>query len=397
MELELRHLRVLCAIADLGGVGRAAAALGYTQPAMSTQLRRIEGMLGEGVFMRSSAGMELTAYGAHVVGQAREILVLADNLTRLRHSRTPATTRRLRLGAINTPVVPVLLDSLREAFPDLFVSVSSVYATGELLSLLEAGELDAGLGCDYPGLPVQHSPKLDHRAIRTVPVFVATPAGHPLGHRLEIPLEGLSEETWFVSSDDGVGWPGAFYDACQAAGFTPAVTHEFHVLDQLVVDDRQRSRSDCRSAHCVSRGRSTDQTPGGGSPVAASSAPVAPRPGRRVGRRGGAPSRRAHPLSAAGSGSALSEVGNSYVRTSPPGRRNPKDASWPGLMSSGVSRRLAAVHTAGPGQGVPAFPRPVRTGGAPPPPRVNARDGGSRPGPWWRCGSSWCPCVSSRW
>jgi DNA-binding transcriptional LysR family regulator len=200
---------------------------------MSTQLRRIEEMLGKGVFMRSSTGMELTPYGAQVVGRAREILVLADNLTGLRHSRTPATTRRLRLGVINTPVVPVLLDSLREAFPDLVVSVSSVYATGELLSLLESGELDAGLGCDYPGLPIQHSRNVDRRAIRTVPIFVATPAGHPLAHRLEIPLEGLSEDTWFVSSDDGVGWPGVFYDACQAAGFTPAVTHEFHVLDQL--------------------------------------------------------------------------------------------------------------------------------------------------------------------
>lgn len=233
MELELRHLRVLCAIADSGGVGRAAAALGYTQPAMSTQLRRIEGLLGEGVFVRSSTGMELTPYGAQIVGQAREVLTLADNLTRPRHACPPAAARRLRLGVINTPVVPALLDALRDACPDLVVSVSSVYATGELLSLLEAGELDVGLGCDYPGLPIRHSPDLDHRAIRTVPVFVATHAGHPLAHRLEIPLEGLSEDTWFVSSDDGVGWPGAFYDACRAAGFTPAVTHEFHVLDQL--------------------------------------------------------------------------------------------------------------------------------------------------------------------
>ncbi|MEV1093730.1 LysR substrate-binding domain-containing protein [Streptomyces microflavus] len=233
MELELRHLRILCAIADLGGAGRAAAALGHTQPAMSTQLRRIEGILGEGVFTRSSTGMELTHYGAQVVGHAREILALADNLTRLRYSPTPAATRRLRLGAINTPVVPVLLDSLRETFPDLVISVSSVYATGDLVNLLESGELDAGLGCDYPGLPIQHSPKLGHRAIRTVPVFVATPAAHPLGHRLEIPLEELSTDTWFVASNDGVGWPGAFYEACRAAGFMPAVTHEFHVLDQL--------------------------------------------------------------------------------------------------------------------------------------------------------------------
>lgn len=234
MDLELRHLRVLCALADSGSVGKAATALGYTQPAMSTQLRRIEGLLGEGVFVRSSSGIELTPFGAQVVGRAREVLALTDNLTRLRRPSTSAEVQRLRLGAINTPAVPMLLDALRDACPDLVVSISSVYATGELISLLESGELDAGLGCDYPGIPIRHSPSLEHRAIKTVPVFVATHASHPLSHRLEIPLEGLSEDTWFVSSDDGAGWPGAFYDACRAAGFEPAVTHEFHMLDQLL-------------------------------------------------------------------------------------------------------------------------------------------------------------------
>ncbi|KPC76011.1 LysR family transcriptional regulator [Streptomyces sp. NRRL WC-3753] len=233
MELELRHLRVLCAIADSGSVGRAAAALGYTQPALSTQLRRIERLLGEGLFVRASTGVELTAYGADVVSQAREILMRADALGRRRTGGSSAPVSRLRLGATNTPVVPALLDALREACPELTVSVSSVYATGDLLGLLETGELDAALGVDYPGLLVRHSAALAHRAINTVPVFVAIHAGHPLAHRIEVPLEELSEDTWFVSSDDGVGWPGAFYDACRAAGFRPADTHEFHVLDQL--------------------------------------------------------------------------------------------------------------------------------------------------------------------
>ncbi|MEU9339321.1 LysR family transcriptional regulator [Streptomyces sp. NPDC048290] len=233
MELELRHLRVLCAIADSGSVGRAAVALGFTQPAVSTQLRRIERLLGEGLFVRSSAGMELTAYGADVVSQAREILTRADALVRRRTDVPAPAAGPLRLGVTNTPVVPMLLEALRETSPDLTVSVSSVYATGELLRQLESGELDAVLGCDYPGLPVRHSAALAHRAINTVPIFVALPAAHPLAHRVEVPLEELSEDTWFVSSDDGVGWPGAFYDACQAAGFQPAGTHEFHVLDQL--------------------------------------------------------------------------------------------------------------------------------------------------------------------
>ncbi|MEU3732266.1 LysR family transcriptional regulator [Streptomyces sp. NPDC033538] len=234
MELELRHLRVLCAIADSGSVGRAAAVLGFTQPALSTQLRRIERLLGEGLFVRSNTGVELTAYGVEVVSQARDVLSRAEALGRRHGNGSPgAGGRTLRLGVTNTPVLPDLLGNLREGCPDLTVSVCSVYATGELLRLLEAGELDAALGMDYPGLPLRHSDALAHRAINTVPVFVAVHSGHPLAHRVEVPLEELSEDTWFVSSDDGVGWPAAFFDACDAAGFTPASTHEFHILEQL--------------------------------------------------------------------------------------------------------------------------------------------------------------------
>ncbi|GAA1225973.1 LysR family transcriptional regulator [Kitasatospora nipponensis] len=233
MELELRHLRALCAIADAGSVGRAATALGFTQPAMSTQLRRIEGVLGESLFIRGSTGVELTAFGVEVVSQARDVLARADALGRRNTACAPGATRTLRLGATNTPVLPNLLAILRTAYPDLTVTVCSVYATGELVRLLEDGELDVALGVDYPGLELRHSPALAHRAIVTAPIFVAMPADHPLAHRVEVPLEELADETWFVTPDDGVGWPGAFYDACRAAGFTPANTHEFLALEQL--------------------------------------------------------------------------------------------------------------------------------------------------------------------
>ncbi|WP_251023551.1 LysR substrate-binding domain-containing protein [Streptomyces sp. ISL-10] len=82
---------------------------------------------------------------------------------------------------------------------------------------------------------MRHSPALAHRAIVTAPVFVALPADHPLAHRVEVPLEELAQDTWFVTPDDGVGRPGAFYDACRAAGFAPAAEHEFSPLDQLQV------------------------------------------------------------------------------------------------------------------------------------------------------------------
>jgi DNA-binding transcriptional LysR family regulator len=59
------------------------------------------------------------------------------------------------------------------------------------------------------------------------PAFVALPASHRLAQRMEIPLAELAEEDWFVTPDDGAGWPGVFYEACEQAGFRPRQTHEF--------------------------------------------------------------------------------------------------------------------------------------------------------------------------
>lgn len=52
MDIELRHFRVICTIAELGSVTRAAAALGLAQPALTAQLQRIERALGRPLFER---------------------------------------------------------------------------------------------------------------------------------------------------------------------------------------------------------------------------------------------------------------------------------------------------------------------------------------------------------
>src|SRR5438874_11585612 len=60
VELEVRHLRAVCAIADAGSVRRAARELGMTQPSLTTQLRRIEKALGGQLFFRGATGSRPT-------------------------------------------------------------------------------------------------------------------------------------------------------------------------------------------------------------------------------------------------------------------------------------------------------------------------------------------------
>ncbi|MFF4648207.1 LysR substrate-binding domain-containing protein [Streptomyces sp. NPDC001389] len=168
-----------------------------------------------------------TPFGVKVIAQAREALAQVDAIGRCPPGETVGAGRVLRLAATNPPILSGLAHRIRRTLPYLTLTVSSVYSSAEIVELLEAGELDAAIGTDYPGMELQHSDAVAHRAIVTEPAFVALPAHHRLAYRIEVALSELAAEAWFVAPDDGAGWPGVFFAACQAAGFHPATLHRF--------------------------------------------------------------------------------------------------------------------------------------------------------------------------
>ena len=74
MHLEVRHLRLVAAIADAGGVTRAAGRLHLTQSAVSHQLRDIESRLGTPLYSRVGRRLVPTAAGERVLAAARRVL-----------------------------------------------------------------------------------------------------------------------------------------------------------------------------------------------------------------------------------------------------------------------------------------------------------------------------------
>src|SRR5919109_3857062 len=74
MDIDIRDLDVVAAIAASGSVTRAAGELHRTQSAVSHQLRAIEERLGTALFLRVGKRMVLTAAGGRVVGAARRVL-----------------------------------------------------------------------------------------------------------------------------------------------------------------------------------------------------------------------------------------------------------------------------------------------------------------------------------
>lgn len=82
MSFELRHLRYFVAVADHSSLGRAAEALGMTQPALTRSVQTLEYQVGLPLFTRSKSGVVPTEEGRQFLERAREVVRIADELAR---------------------------------------------------------------------------------------------------------------------------------------------------------------------------------------------------------------------------------------------------------------------------------------------------------------------------
>ncbi|MCR3749274.1 MULTISPECIES: LysR family transcriptional regulator [Lentzea] len=221
MELEIRHLRAICAIGDAGSLSRAATQLGISQPSLTTLLQRVERLVGGKLFDRGRAGAEPTALGAQMLQRARLLLVELDAFGSDMTQRDGPS----RLGSVHMECVASLYTRLEEVLTDITLVVDPS-STGLALALAN-GHLDAAvIAVDEDadlGLPRGVAQRV---VVPWVPVYIAIPAAHRLASKTEVELADLAGESW-------VGPPGAedgsltsLRAACRAVGFVPRIRFE---------------------------------------------------------------------------------------------------------------------------------------------------------------------------
>ena len=224
MNLELRHLRVVCAIAETGSVTKAASLLGLAQPALTAQLQRIERILGGPLFERDRRGARPTALGELVLSRARVLLPamkgLQDEAARLAGSGPDAPMSRYRIGASGGPVIGGLVHRLSVAQPDAQITTHASYYVDELATMVLAGKLDyAQVGVCGDAMPSADY-GLVWQTIAVDGVCVLMPEDHPAAQRIEVNLADLADQQWVANAGDGC-FGDCFAAACARAGFTP--------------------------------------------------------------------------------------------------------------------------------------------------------------------------------
>jgi LysR family hydrogen peroxide-inducible transcriptional activator len=147
INMTLKQLRYVDALARHRHFGHAADACAISQPALSMQIKELEAALGTPLVERGGRKLRLTAFGEEFTRRARQILREVDELATLARAAEEQFAGRLRLGVIPT-IAPYLLPrvvaGITGAYPQLDVHVRETL-TPRLIEELDAGRIDAAI------------------------------------------------------------------------------------------------------------------------------------------------------------------------------------------------------------------------------------------------------------
>lgn len=227
--LDLQTVRVVRQVAEHGSLTAAAEALGYSQPAVSQQLRRFEERTGIALVERVGRGIRLTQSGRvlarHANAVATALEAAAGELAEIRGLRA-GRVRLVAFPSASATLVPRLIATLGAAHPG--VAVTYVEAEPpEAVAAVRADRADLAITFSYPGDrddPHRASARgLDVRAYGEEPIRLVLPTGHPAAASDVIDLAALRDDPWIA------GCPrcrGHLLELADAAGFAPRIAFE---------------------------------------------------------------------------------------------------------------------------------------------------------------------------
>src|SRR5262245_18139580 len=196
-NLKLRHLQLLVALDQFRHLGRAAAFLSLTQPAVSKSLAEIERMFGLDLFVRSTRGTEPTAYGATVVRFARSVLADYDRTRDEIAAVASGSAGRTRVGAmvVATPgLLTRAVELLKSRSALTMVSIEEGDLT-RLMTRLRVGELDLIVGRLEQGYA---APDLETEALYDETMCLVARPDHPMAKKARPSWNELAELPWVV-------------------------------------------------------------------------------------------------------------------------------------------------------------------------------------------------------
>ncbi len=226
--LDSRRLKVLCEVARHGSFSAAAAALGYTQPAVSRQIATLEAEVGTVLVRRVPLGAVLTDAGRLLAGRSEAILArLADAEAELRalSGLEGGSLGFATFASAAASVVPIAVARFRERYPAIELDIEMA-DPDESVPRLRAGEFDLALSHDRMLDASGGTAGIELVHLFDDPMYVAMPRGHRLARAPSLTLADFAQEPWMLATTQTCPDARLFLRSCHAAGFEPRIAFQ---------------------------------------------------------------------------------------------------------------------------------------------------------------------------
>src|SRR3954454_12372539 len=224
--LDLKLLTTFREVAVRGSFSDAAAALDFTQPAVSQHISRLEQALGVRVLERSARGVKLTPAGEVLVRHAAQLLDdarRAEEAVKQAAGAGGAQRRVAPFPSAAAGLMPGATRELRARRPDVELSLQILENEPGLDALL-AGRIDVATLVMSPLLTSTPRPGVEYVPIADDELQVAVAADHPLATRASVSLDELCDEPFLITEVGGTcADSNVVLNAFRDAGFEPNV------------------------------------------------------------------------------------------------------------------------------------------------------------------------------
>ncbi|MGX9354725.1 LysR family transcriptional regulator [Roseobacteraceae bacterium S113] len=201
MLIDPRHLQILFAVVDAGGLSEGAARLGKSQPSLSRSIALLEARLGAPLFEKGRRPLRATPLGVSLAEEGRAIAEATKEAVKKARSHTRGHSGVIRLAG--TPVfmdgvISPMLAAFQAEFPDLRIDQSYGYLDA-LLRDLERDQLDLAI-CPVIASELPATVGLD--VLLPGRNVIACGANHPLARKSSLRLDDIAPYPWIAPPAD---------------------------------------------------------------------------------------------------------------------------------------------------------------------------------------------------
>lgn len=233
--VDPRSLLVFGEVGRAGSLTGAAQALGWTQPAVSQHVRRLERTLGVPLAVRRGRGIEITEAGRALLRHAEAVAASLADAAREAEAHAQVRTGTVRLAAFPSASATLVADAvtaMARRVPGVEVRLDQLEPP-EARRALAAGECDVAVVFEHAGEDVTGG-DVDATWLLDDPVRLVLPRADPRASRDDVALRDVADEAWVA------GCPTCrrhLVGAAARAGFVPDVRHgtdDYVVVQALV-------------------------------------------------------------------------------------------------------------------------------------------------------------------